>query len=93
MFFVKNYFADGVCSDESADGILYAFDITADGRLNLASFEGKVARIGGAILQNEIFAIAEGLCSLYVTTDERQILGIPAEILAFYHAVIYGHVF
>lgn len=93
MFFVEDYFADSVCLYKSADGILYAFDASPDSRLDLASLEGKVAILGGTILQNEIFAIAEGLCSLYVTTDEVKILGIPAEILALNNTVINGNVF
>ena len=93
MFFVEDYFADRICFDESADGILYADNISANSRFDLTSLEGEVAILGGTILENQVFAIAKGQCSLYVATDEAKILGIPAEILALNNAIVYGHVF
>ena len=93
MFFIEDHLADRVGFYVSADGILHADNTAADIRLDLASLEGKVAILARAVLKNEIFAIAERLCALYVTTDKTEILGIPAEILTFDNAVVNGDVF
>jgi len=93
MLFVPDDLADAVCLDKSADGILDADDITVNRSFYLAVFKREVAALGGAVLQDKILAIAEGLCALDMTTDEAQIFGIPAEIFSLDDAVVHGDIF
>ena len=50
MFFVEDYFADRICFDESADGVLYTDYVSFYRSFNLASLEGKVAILARTIL-------------------------------------------
>ena len=92
MLFVPDDLADAICSDKAADGILYADDIAIYCRFDLAVFKREVAILGQAVVKDKIFAIAEGLGALDMTTDEVQILGIPAEIFSLDDAVVNNNV-
>lgn len=92
MLLIPYDFSYAVGSDKTAYGILHADDTPIDCRLNRAVFKGQVAILGGAILQNEIFAVAQGLCSLDMATDKAKIFGIPSKILAFKDGIIDGDV-
>ena len=92
MLFIPDDLAYAVRLDISADGIFYADNISAQSGSYLAVFKGKVTILGGAILQNKIFAITEGLGALDVTTDKLQTFGIPAEVLSLDNAIVNGDV-
>ena len=92
MLFVPDDLADAVRLDKSTCGVLDADDIAAQGCFDLTVFKGKIAILGRAVLQDKIFAIAEGLSALDMTTDEPQIFGIPSEILSFDDTIVNGNV-
>ena len=93
MLFVPDDLAYAVRLDKSADGILYADDISAHYSFDLTVFKRKVAALGGTILKDKTFAIAEWLGALDMTTNESQIFRIPAEVFALDNAIVNGHVF
>ena len=93
MLFVPDDLADAVRLDKSADGILYADDISAHCRFDLTVFKRKVAALGGTILKDKTFAIAEWLGALDMTTNESQIFRIPAEVFALDNTIVNGDVF
>lgn len=92
--FIVSNAAYATTDDLPRERVFYLANVAPYGGLHFAFFEDAVAgRIEGAVFQNEVAAIAEGLFACNVTTHEVQVFRVPAEVFTVQHAVVHRYVF
>ena len=91
--FVNDDFADAVGVDAAAAGIFHGSDVTLHGGVDAAVFKGQVG-VGfkGAVLQDEVLAVAQGLGAAYVAANQLEVLGIPPQEFPLDAGVVHGDV-
>ena len=91
---VDDDFTDAaVDCDMATGGVLDAVDRAVDGGVDGAVLEGQIAILAqGAVLHDEVFAIAQGLFAGDVTMDETEVLGVPTEIFTVDFRIVDGNV-
>ncbi len=76
---VQDYLPNGAGLDVAGAGILHGDNMALHRGLDRGVLEGQVCIIGkGTILQDEVFAVAQGLASANMAAHQPEVLGIPA---------------
>ena len=71
---VENDLVNAICDDDAAGGILDAADAASDVGFDSRVFKCPVAsRVEGAVLQNQVVGITEGLLATDVAVDKPQV--------------------
>ncbi len=90
---VQDNLADGVGLDIAGAGVFHGDDVAFYGGLDAAVLEGKVCvGLEGAVFQDEVLAVAQGLGSANVAVHQTEVLGIPAQELSLDAGIVHGDV-
>lgn len=84
---------DRRCGDQARAGIFHTDNGGGDRGLHLGFFKGKVGFLHGAPDKLQTAAAAERLCADDAAVDEREAVGVPAEVLPAEGAVSDGDIF